>query len=72
MATHEVALEIAHAIPIGNPDIHIPVKVDGSPFGRLKISRGGVDWQPSPKSKTAHKLSWEELADLMIKHGKAR
>lgn len=72
MAKHEVALKVEHEIPVGNRDVQIPVKVDGKPIGRLKISQGGVDWLPSPNSKTSYALTWRRLADLMEQEGKPK
>ena len=72
MAKHDVELRISHAVPVGNRDIEIPVKVDGTPLGRLKISRGGVDWLPSPNSKTSFALSWSQLAELMETEGRPK
>lgn len=69
MAKHEVSLKIEHEIPVGNRDVQIPVKIDGKPHGRLKVSRGGVDWQPSPNSKSSFSLTWGHLAELMEREG---
>ncbi len=72
MPKHELTLRIEHAIPVGNVDLEIPVKVDGRPYGRLKISRGGVDWLPSPAQKASYALSWEQLAELMQAQGRKK
>lgn len=69
MAKQEVALLIAHEIPIGNVDIELPIKIDGKPLGRVKISKGGIDWVRSPRSRTRYTLSWAELAGLMEAQG---
>lgn len=67
-----MSLKIGHDIPIGNIDVEIPVKVDGSPIGRLKTSQGGVDWLPSGSSKTHYALTWTALAAILEKEGKRR
>lgn len=72
MPKHEVSLKVEHSIPVGNKDVQIPVKVDGKPFGRLKISQGGVDWLPSPNSKTSYALTWTRLAELIEKEGRQK
>lgn len=72
MAKHEVELKVSHAIPVANKDIEVPVKVDGKPLGRLKISRGGVDWMPSPNQRKSFALTWQTLATLMEREGKAK
>lgn len=69
MAKHEIALKIEHEIPIGNVDIELPIKLDGSPLGRVKISRGGIDWLRSPRSRTRYTLTWTELAEMMEREG---
>jgi hypothetical protein len=54
MATHDVSLNITKPIPIGNVDIEIPVDRNGRAFGKVKISKGAIDWMPANKSKTAY------------------
>jgi hypothetical protein len=69
MATHEVSLNIARPIPIGSVDIEIPVRRNGRAFGKVKISRGAIDWMPANKSKTAFYLDWNEFAKFMAEKG---
>ena len=69
MAKHEVGLRIAHDIPVGNVDVELPIKADGAPLGRIRVSRGGVDWLPSPKSKKRYSLTWAKFDDLMRTQG---
>jgi hypothetical protein len=54
MATHEVSLNITKPVPIGSVDIEIPVRRNGRAFGKVKISKGAIDWMPANKSKTAY------------------
>jgi hypothetical protein len=68
MPRHSVGLKIAHEIAIANVDIEVPVKKDGAAFGRVKISKGGIDWKP-PSRAAAKKLSWTQFAELMAEHG---
>lgn len=72
MTKHEVHLRVEHAIPVSNKDIDIPVKSDGKPLGRLKVSTGGVDWLPSPNSKRSFALTWERLAEVMESEGRVK
>ena len=72
MSKHEVQVTLPKGLVVGNTDVEIPVKVDGSPMGRLKVSKGGVDWMPSGNSKTRHVVTWEKLAELLIEHGRVR
>jgi hypothetical protein len=69
MAKHDVALKIVHDVPIGNVDVEFPIRIDGKAFGRLKISRGGVDWLPTRSQKSGFELNWGEFGDLMKKYG---
>lgn len=58
--THTVTLTTP-AVEIGNADLTFAVN-DGVPFGRLRISRGGIDWIPFDKTKnTAIKMTWRQF-----------
>jgi hypothetical protein len=65
MANHEVSLNISRPIPVGNVDVEIPVRRNGRAFGKVKISKGSIDWMPANKSKTAYWLDWGEFAKFM-------
>jgi hypothetical protein len=71
MATHEVSLNITKPIPVGNVDIEVPVRRNGRAFGKVKISKGAIDWMPANKSKTAYYLDWSEFAKVMAEYGRA-
>ena len=70
MATHDVSLNITKPIPVGNVDIEVPVRRNGRAFGKVKISRGAIDWMPANKSKTAYYLDWSEFAKVMAEYGR--
>ncbi len=70
MATHDVSMKIAHALEIGNVDIELAVVVDGKRLGRLKVSKGGLDWLPANKAVNSKSLTWESFAALMVESGK--
>jgi hypothetical protein len=70
MATHDVSLSIAKPVPVGNVDIESPVRRNGRAFGKVKISKGAIDWMPGNKSKTAYNLEWSEFAKFMAQHGR--
>jgi hypothetical protein len=70
MATHEVSLNITKPVPIGSVDIEIPVRRNGRAFGKVKISKGAIDWMPANKSKTAYYMEWGEFAKFMAEHGR--
>jgi hypothetical protein len=69
MPKHEVGLHIDHEIPIGNRDVEFPVDIDNKAFGRLRISKGGVDWMAAGNWKTRHHVTWKQLAELIQKDG---
>lgn len=70
MATHDIGLQIDQEIPIGNKDVEFPVDADGKAFGRLRISKGGIDWMDAGASKTHHAITWEQAAELIQAHGR--
>jgi hypothetical protein len=37
-------------------------------FGKVKISKGAIDWMPANKSKTAYYLNWSEFAKVMAEY----
>jgi hypothetical protein len=69
MANHEVSLNITRPIPVGNVDVEISVRRNGRAFGKVKISKGAIDWMPANKSKTAYYLDWNEFAKVMAQNG---
>jgi hypothetical protein len=69
MPTHEVSLNISQAIPVGNVDIEIAVRRDGRACGKVKISKGAIDWMPANKSRTTYYLDWSEFAKIMADEG---
>jgi hypothetical protein len=68
MANHEVQLQVAHPIQIGNVDVELPVTKDRRLLGKLQVSQGGVNWIPS-RSRTKYVLSWAKLGELFKEHG---
>jgi hypothetical protein len=71
MATHEVNLRLNQRITIENVDAIFPVWSDDEFLGRLRVSKGGVDWIPA-RGKTAYGLRWERLADMMVEYGRRK
>lgn len=60
MAEHTVKFTVPER-ELGNADIEFSVKRDGKQFGRLKVSKGAVEWVPANKSYGT-KRNWTELA----------
>lgn len=72
MAKHDVALTIPSGIEIGSRDLTLVVKADSTPLGTVTISKGSIDWKPSPNKKAHFQLTWEQFADLMTAMGTRR
>lgn len=72
MARHEILLSIQHGLPVVGKDVEFVVKADGSPLGRVRISKGSIDWLPSPKSAKCYEMTWENFAGLMVANGKPK
>jgi hypothetical protein len=69
VAQHEVGLWIEQEIPIQNKNVVFPVFGDGKLLGRLRVSKGGVDWMAYKAQKKHHHLTWERAAELITEHG---
>lgn len=64
---HEIALELP-SVEIGNVDAVFEIKREGAAFGRLKISRGGIEWTPrSKQEKGTVDLSWRQFHERMVR-----
>ena len=75
MAEHDVSLRIQSAIEVGNTDLKIRVKRNGTRFGTLTISKGTIDWRPvnakrGKKGETP--LAWEDFDKWMKKANRHR
>ena len=69
MAKHEVQLKLNQGITIENVDASFPVWSDGEFLGRLRVSKGSVDWQPA-HGQMVHRLRWEKFAEVMVDRGR--
>jgi hypothetical protein len=69
MAKHEVQLQINQGITIKHVDAEFPVWSDGTFLGRLRVSKGSVDWVPA-LARTAYRLRWERFAEVMVDNGR--
>jgi hypothetical protein len=69
MPRHEISLKILQGITVLNTDIEVAVRSDGELLGRIRISRGSIDWIPAQK-RSARRLSWTRFADLMEESGR--
>jgi hypothetical protein len=69
MATHEVQLKLNQRITVENVDATFPIWSDDKRLGRLRVSKGSVDWQPA-RGQMVYRLSWEKFSDLMVDYGR--
>jgi len=67
MAKHELRAKLPQ-VTIQKSDLVVDVWADGEKLGRLKVSRGSVEWTPRDHTY-GHHLSWEEFDGLMVEHG---
>jgi hypothetical protein len=69
MAQHEIRLKIPQRIEVVNKDIEVVVYADGERFGRVRISRGSIDWTPANGKNSKH-MNWDKFANVMKREGK--
>jgi hypothetical protein len=61
---HKVKLNLNTNV-VGHKDVSIEVSGGGRKLGTVLISKGNIEWLPSPKSKNKHRLSWTKFAEMM-------
>jgi hypothetical protein len=71
MAKHDIDIAVP-AQTIRNTDAKITIRSDGAILGRLKVSKGSVDWWPGKNSKTYYRMTWEKFDELMQTEGRER
>ena len=64
MAKHEIEAIIPN-VKVKNADMEVAVRSDGALLGRLKISKGTIDWLPANNSKNHSVMNWEKFAQVM-------
>jgi len=69
MPTHDLEMTVP-AQSIKNADATITVRADGEVLGRIKVSRGSIDWVPGHAVKWQYRLTWEKFHELMCEHGR--
>jgi hypothetical protein len=68
MPAHDIDVTIP-AQTVLNKDMEISVRSDGRLFGRLRVSRGSIDWLPA-NSPISRRMSWEKFAEVMETSGR--
>lgn len=66
---HEVQLEEARALEIGKVDVVFKISGDANVLGRLKVSKGRLEWMPGGKKKYAREISWDNLTKVFKENG---
>jgi hypothetical protein len=69
MPQHEIEMSLP-AQTVNNTDVEVSVWSNGNKLGRLRISKGAIDWMPSHNSKTHYKMSWERFDAVMTQEGR--
>lgn len=64
MAKHTVTVSVPMPIAIDNSDCIIDVTVNGAYLGKVRFSRGSIDWKAANDSKVT-KYTWTQFAALM-------
>lgn len=60
------------AVEVVKKDLIIDVEIDDDKLGEFRLSRGSVDFYQKGAKKKHHRVTWKELADLLIEHGKEK
>lgn len=69
MPRHDIELNVPAQV-VHNTDVEVRVRSDDKPLGRVQISKGSIDWLPSPNSRKRYRLTWERFDELMKKNGR--
>ena len=67
---HRVTLEIPSTRTVLHKDIRFEVSGNAGKLGTLLVSKGNIEWLPSPKSVKKRRLTWKQFAALMVTKGK--
>jgi hypothetical protein len=74
MPEHTVSLKTP-ALDVSTVDVVFRVRRNGLAFGRLRISKGGVEWMQRSDYKKAFHMTWEDVDKKFTVHvqpGKTR
>jgi hypothetical protein len=65
MAEHTVEFTTPKLV-VPKVDLLFHVKRNGQAFGRLRISKGGVEWMQKSDRKKAFHMSWEKIDEIFV------
>jgi hypothetical protein len=68
MAEHIVKVKTP-PLEVGKVDVIFTIHQDGQVHGRLKISKGGVEWMQRSDSKKAFHMSWSKFDQVFSTKG---
>jgi hypothetical protein len=68
MAEHTVNVKTP-ALEVGKVDVVFTVRQNRQVHGRLKISRGGVEWMQRSDSKKAFHMTWDKFDRIFSLEG---
>jgi hypothetical protein len=54
-------MKIAHAMDVGNVDVEFEIRKGTRLMGRVKLSKGSIDWTPA-NARKSRKATWTEFA----------
>jgi hypothetical protein len=58
------------ALDVPKVDVFFRVKQGKHAFGRLRISKGGVEWMQKNDKKRAYHMNWERFDDIFVDEGR--
>jgi hypothetical protein len=57
------------ALDVPKVDVFFRIKQGDHAFGRLRISKGGVEWMQKNDKKRAHHMGWEKFDEIFVAEG---
>jgi hypothetical protein len=66
---HKVNLRFSSKFLVGFSDVEFVVSSDGTRVGVLKVSQGGVEWQPA-REQHRYRMRWERFDEYMGESGR--
>lgn len=68
MAKHTVEFRTP-ALDVPRVDVFFRIKQGKHAFGRLRISKGGVEWMQKNDKKRAYHMNWEKFDAVSVAEG---
>lgn len=58
------------ALDVPKVDVFFRIKQGKHAFGRLRISKGGVEWMQKNDKKRAYHMGWERFDEIFVDKGR--